>query len=136
MTKQTPRAHSVDEYISQAAHNHEFARYIRENKTDCLDWSATCLFYAAVHYINAYFKKIGKQIPRRHSSPDPRSPGRLNIIQTDSSLSAIYDQYRNLDDESRDARYELKMISASDYDSFLLPQFEAIKTFIIPKVTT
>ncbi len=129
------QVHSVPDYIQQAAHNLEFAEYIRKNKSDCLDWSATCLFYAAVHYVNAYFKKANIPIPRRHSSPDPKTPGRLNIVQQDPTLSAIYDPYRNLDDESRDARYELKNISEARYDGYLRPEFEKIQKFIIPKVT-
>jgi len=100
-----------------------------------LDWSATCLFYAAVHYINAYFRKVGIPIPRRHRG-EPGKPGRINIVQQDPKLSRIYPHYRHLDDESRDARYELKRISETDYDRFLLPQLENIRKFIIPKVTT
>lgn len=114
----------------------EFATYVRKNKSDCLDWSVTSLFYAAVHYVNAYLRKSGIPIPRRHTSPDPKQPGRSNIVQQDPSLSAIYDPYRNLDDESRDARYELKRVSEAHYDSYLMGEFEKIRKFIIPKVTT
>ncbi len=127
--------HTVVDYLQQAAHNTQFAQHIRDNKTDCLDWSVTCLFYAAVHYVNAYFVKLGMPIPRRHTNPDPKKPGRTNIVQTDPQLSAIYPAYRHLDDESRDARYELKKISESDYDKYLLPKLEKIKNFITPKVT-
>ena len=128
-------SHSVPDYIEQAAHNLAFAKYIRDNKSDCLDWSVTCLFYAAVHYVNAYLRKSNITIPRRHTSPDPQKPGRSNIIQTDKMLSAIWDPYRNLDDESRDARYELKKISVTHYDGYLLAEFEKVRQFINPKVT-
>jgi len=56
-------------------------------------------------------------------------------VQSDPELSAIYPEYRHLDDESRDARYELKKISDSDYDKFLHPKLEKISNFILPKVT-
>jgi hypothetical protein len=131
-----PKSHTVSEYLQQAAHNCDFAAYIRKNKSDCLDWSATSLFYAAVHYVNAYFKHYKIPIPRRHSSPDPKQPGRSNIVQQDPTLSAIYDPYRNLDDESRDARYELKKVSEALYDKYLLSEFEKIRRFIVPKVTS
>jgi len=128
-------SHSVSEYPEQAAHNSDFAQHIRDNLSDCLDWSATCLFYSAVHYVNAYFVKFGIPIPRRHRGVNAKKPGRTNIIQQDPKLSVIYPHYRHLDDESRDARYELKKILASDYDSFLLPRLNKIRNFIIPKVT-
>lgn len=127
--------HTIPQYLQKAAHNLAFAQYIRENKSDCLDWAATCLFYAAVHYVNAYLVKSSMPIPRRHTSSDPLNPGRTNIVQQNPDLSKIYRPYRHLDDESRDARYELRSISTSDYDSFLLPQIKKIKEFIEPRVT-
>lgn len=84
--------------------------------------------------MNAYLRKSGIPIPRRHRG-DSGGPGRTNIVQSDPELSAIYPEYRHLDDESRDARYELKKISDSDYDKFLHPKLEKISNFILPKVT-
>lgn len=129
-----PTARKVPEYLQQAARNLAFAQYVRANKIDHLDWAATALFYAAVHYVNAYFVKYGFPIPRRHTSRDPKQPGRTNIVQQDPTLSMIYPFYRHLDDESRDARYELKIISQIDYDAVLLPKLEKIKNFVTNKV--
>jgi hypothetical protein len=91
------------------------------------------LFYAAVHYINAYFRKFGIPIPRRHIKKD-HEPGRTDLVRTHPELSAIYPQYSHLDDESRDARYELRKISERDYDRFLKPQLDAICNFVLSKV--
>jgi hypothetical protein len=124
--------HAISEYVAQANHNSAFATDIRKHQGKYLDWAATCLFYAAVHYVNAYFVKSQMAIPRRHSSPDPKNPGRMNIVQQDPSLKIIYAPYRHLDDESRDARYELKVVSEADYDKFLLPQLEKIRKCITP----
>lgn len=126
--------HTIAEYIKQAEHNAEFAQYIREKRSQYIDWSVTCLFYAAVHFVNAYFEKFGIPIPRRHRG-DLGAPGRTNIVQSDPQLSAIYPEYRHLDDESRDARYELRRISEGDYDNFLRPLLDKISNFILPKVT-
>ena len=109
------------------------AAFIRSKRPDCLDWSVTCLFYAAVHYVNAYLRKFGIPIPRRHRG-DKGEPGRLNIVQSDPTLSSIYLEYRHLDDESRDARYELRKISVTDFDKFLLPKLNRISDFITHKV--
>jgi hypothetical protein len=124
------KPHTVAEYVAQAVHNSTFAADIRKSQGGYLDWAATCLFYAAVHYVNAYFVKSKIAIPRRHSSSDPKYPGRMNIVQQDPSLKTIYVPYRHLDDESRDARYELKILSEADYDKFLLPQLNQIRKFI------
>jgi hypothetical protein len=130
----TAPSHSVEKYLEQAAHNSGFAQRIRNEVPDFMDWSATCLFYSAVHYVNAYLVKNEVPIPRRHRGVDAKNPGRTNIVQTDPDLSQIYADYRHLDDESRDARYELKRISVADYDSFLLPRLAKIRDFIVPKV--
>lgn len=124
------------DYVQQAAHNLALAAHLRADKAEYLDWAATCLFYAAVHYVNAYLTKANITIPRRHRGSEPKNkPGRLNIVQQDPILRFIYINYRHLDDESRDARYELRKPSTSDYDGFLLTQIKSIKSFILPKVT-
>ena len=93
------------------------------------------MFYAAVHYVNAYLRNFNIKIPRRHrDSEKAKTEGRLKIIQQDPTLRHVYINYRHLDDESRDAMYELKKPSESDYDQFLLPQLKSIKNFIGPKV--
>jgi len=128
----TGNPHTVSEYVAQAVRNSTFAADIRKNQGRYMDWAATCLFYAAVHYVNAYLVKSRIGIPRRHTSRDPKNMGRTNIVQQDPSLTSIYVPYRHLDDESRDARYELKIISEADYDNFLLPKLEQIQSFITP----
>ena len=80
------------------------------------------------------FRVLG-QPPRYHHSRNPKRPGRSNIVQTSRTLSKIYSEYRHLDDESRDARYELKKPSISDYDTILISQLDKIRNFILPKVT-
>ena len=123
------------EYIQQAAHNVALATFLRANKTECLDWAATCLFYSAVHYVNAYLAYSKIPIPRRHRAGDSGQPGRLNIVQQDATLRTIYKNYRHLDDESRDARYELRRPKVSDYDNFLLIQLKEIQAYILPRIT-
>lgn len=132
----TTTSHSVDEYLEQAAHNSDFAQRIRDSSPEFMDWSATCLFYSALHYVNAYFAKFSIPIPRRHRGVEAKKPGRTNIVQTDPNLKAIYPHYRHLDDESRDARYELKKITPTDYDKFLKPKLQKIKEFVVPKITS
>ena len=123
------------DYIAQAAHNADLAEHLRQSRTDCLDWAVTCLFYAAIHYVNAYMVWANIPIPKRHRSKDVKNPGRTDIVDKDPTLSTIYCEYRHLDDESRDARYELKKPTKEDYDLFLLVQFEKIRVLISKKVS-
>ena len=121
------------EYIQQAVQNTELATHLRQDKTQYLDWAATCLFYAAVHYVNAYLVKAGRTIPRRHKTQGSLM-GRSNIVQSDPALKKIYLAYRHLDDESRDARYELMKPTPENYDTYLVPRLDQIKDFVMSKV--
>jgi len=126
--------HNTEEYIAQAAHNAELARTLRKERKEYLDWAVTCLFYSAVHYINACLTKDGKDIPRRHVGTDAGAVGRTNIVQQDASLKTIYFDYRHLDDESRDARYELRHPTPAEFDTYLMPKFVRIENFARQKL--
>jgi hypothetical protein len=90
------------------------------------DWGVTANFYSALHYVEAYFASKTPQLhPPTHTLRD-------NHIHADSKLSPIYIDYRQLEDESRDARYDASVtISQSD---FVRTQgyLNRIKTVIIP----
>ena len=120
------------QYLQQASHNTEMAAFIRENKDSCLDWAATCLFYAAVHYVNAHLAHRGEPIPKQHRTQ--RLTGRSDIVEADPELRNIYVAYRYLDDESRNARYELKRTSNDEYDDNLVPQLDRIRQFVMNRV--
>lgn len=122
------------DYIQQALHNAELAAHLRTDKTQYLDWAVTCLFYAALHYVNAYLAKGQRAIPRRHATFGNLT-GRSNIVQTDPVLGQIYGAYRHLEDESRDARYELRKPTPYEYDKYLVSKLTTIREFILPKVT-
>ena len=66
------------------------------------------LFYAAVHYIEAFL--AGKNL-RSLSHKD-----RDDEVQRNGSLAPIYSDYRRLKDKSREARY-----SVPNYDKLQLP---------------
>lgn len=121
------------DYLQQAAKNAELAAFLRQEKSEYLDWAVTCLFYSAIHLVNAYLSHRHLTIPRRHTTKGGLV-GRSNIVQTDKVLGSIYFDYRALDDESRDARYELKKPTEEDYDKYLLARLNAIRAFILPKL--
>lgn len=116
----------------QAAKNLELARFLRREQPEYLDWATTCLFYAAIHYVNAFLTHEHSDIPRRHNSD--AGDGRTNIVQQHAMLRQIYIDYRHLDDKSRDARYELRMPPKPEFDERLMPAFVRIKNFITAKM--
>jgi hypothetical protein len=88
------------------------------------DWAVTGTFYAALHYVEAYFCKT--------KIPSKNHPDRNNRIQGDAQIKSIYADYRELQNESRTARYD-PGASFSQGDVQRLEQhLAAIKKVIVP----
>jgi hypothetical protein len=71
-----------------------------------LEWAVTANFYAALHYVQAYFaaQKITFKL---HTN-------RATAIARDPKLKAIYQDYREMQDASEAARYEVNTIKRED----------------------
>lgn len=106
------------------AENNEF--FVDETGNPFWDWAVTAIFYAALHYVEAYF---ANQVPPLH-------PGahqvRNSTVQKDARLTAIYVDYRQLEDESRDARYDAAMTMTQADVTRLKRNLERIKAVVIP----
>jgi len=74
-----------------------------------LRWAVTVIFYAAVHYVEAYFDL---RYNRHHNSHKRRQ----RSIRNNGQLRRIYNLYRSLEDESRNARYDGKNFSPDDVE--------------------
>jgi hypothetical protein len=66
----------------------------------------TANFYAALHYVQAYFaaQKISFKL---HTN-------RANAIARDAKLKVVYQDYREMQDASKAARYEVNTIRPED----------------------
>jgi len=86
------------EHLKKAIENETLVS--KQDLTDgvCVDWSITFLFYSAVHYVGAYFALRGL-FHRMHKTRD-------SAIGRDRLLRGIYNDYRELKNYSREARYE------------------------------
>lgn len=62
-------------------------------------------FYAALHYVQAYFASRTGKAPITHDR-------RASAIQRDPVIAGAYDDYRELEDLSRDARYNFSNLQA------------------------
>jgi hypothetical protein len=106
------------------AENNEFLVETLENPF--WDWAVTGVFYAALHYIEAYF---AGRVPALHP---PSHTIRDNHIHSDNTLRAIYVDYRQLEDESRNARYDAGMTFTQGDVGIAKGCLERIKKVILP----
>ena len=115
---------STSDHLSQARSNEKLAELLA--KSPFSDWRCTVLYYASLHYIQAYFTTLAP--PRRFNSHTARDAA----IQRDPGVSMIREDYRSLEDWSRRTRYELGRPRTSDFDNELLPSLQRIKQHLKP----
>ncbi len=106
------------------AENNEFL--VQNLDNPFWDWAVTALFYAALQYIEAYFANLN---PPRHP---PTHTVRDNYIHADPNLSKVYVDYRQLEDESRDARYDAHIQFTQADVTRTSTHLERIKTVVVP----
>ena len=90
---------SKNEHLTKPQQNEEFVKSIDVSQRVGLEWAVTVKFYAALHYVQAYFASRSGRTPATHNS-------RATAIQRDPLISGAYDDYRELEDISREARYD------------------------------
>jgi hypothetical protein len=86
------------QHLQKAEENERFAATLDTNSPVGVEWAITIKFYVALHYIRAYLASIGQNYFRQESRGD--------AIQRDSKICNAYDDYRELYDIARDARYD------------------------------
>jgi hypothetical protein len=117
---------SASDHLIQAKSNEELVGLLAT--TAHPDWRCTVIYYASLHYLEAYFKS--------HSSPlfFTTHTARNKAIQSDPRLREIHRFYRRLEDWSRLTRYELRKPDPGDFDTELLPHLRRIKEHLKPYV--
>ncbi len=116
---------STKEHRDKAEHN-EFL--VTSLQNPFWDWAVTGTFYAAVHYVEAYFSK---NKPPIHSTSHKDRDSR---IQRDQKLKAVYNSYRELQNESRDARYSAHIVFTQDDVKRLQVNLQEVKNLISPLI--
>ncbi len=114
----------VHDHVTKAKHDEAFVLSLELSTTPYLDWAITALFYAALHYVEAYFATM-----KRHS-PDHRT--RDSAVHRDFKIKGIYNDYNELKNYSINARYYMVPFSESDVRKNLLPRLASIKARILP----
>jgi hypothetical protein len=89
---------SREEHLTKSSQNEAFAKALDTSTVCGVEWAITMKFYAALHYVQAYFASKTGRAPTTHDR-------RASAIQRDPRILGAYDDYRFLEDLSRDARY-------------------------------
>src|SRR5205823_2251134 len=106
---------------TKAKHDEQFVSSCDPKTSPFIDWAITGLFYAALHYVEAFFAT-----QNRHSA-DHRA--RDSAIRRDPDLRAIYDDYNELKNFSINARYYMARFTEADLTA-LQPHFTKLKAHI------
>ncbi|MBI4822692.1 MAG: hypothetical protein HY805_00450 [Nitrospirae bacterium] len=94
----------IDKHIKQAGHNERFVNSFVVESTPFADWVLTGIFYAALHYIEAFFST--KNI---HTASHYQRDTEVGL-----NSQPIYSDYRDLKAYSYGARYLCKTFSGKD----------------------
>lgn len=117
---------SRDEHYSKAEHNERFANSFALDSTPYLDWVVTGLFYSAIHYIDAYLAHFHSIHPDSHEDRDDKVRRYLRRINKD---------YRELKDDSKDARYNMRSFTPDEILRQILPLLDNIRNAITRSLT-
>jgi hypothetical protein len=116
------------DHLRVAERNRDLARTLlaqSELAPEPWEWVAIILFYAAVHYVNAYLWERYHLAPRNH---DERTRG----VHHDTALSSCYLSYDTLKDDGFHARYnEGFTLSEADARALLNGELRAVEASVM-----
>ncbi len=110
-------------HINKAIHNEEYFNSFNINNTKFRDWIVVGIFYAALHYYEAYFAYLGKH-SRDHGIYDEWIPNNARIKNT-------YLDYRELKQYRWHATYRFMNFTPGEIQNNILPKFNIIKNHIL-----
>jgi hypothetical protein len=98
---------SKADHLLKAEGNESFATTITPESQPKIDWALVVLFYAAVHYIEAYLAAQFNMHVRSHTTRD-------GWVGRDSTLRRTFNEYQHLKFYGYNARYEMFGFTAAD----------------------
>lgn len=112
---------NLDDHLSAARNNERFSEdLIAERRY--LDWAVTGMFYAAIHYVEAYLS-LRTEHSLSHRMRDSE-------IASDPKLINIFDHYSDLKNDSTQSRYECHIFPVQEVVSRIQPNLVTIKNHI------
>jgi hypothetical protein len=109
------------EHIRKADHNEALYEELA-TAGRYVDWETTVLFYAALHYVDAWLSRSGVH-PYSHVQ-------RRSLVSRDPVLHRIYGHYARLDDRSRDARYTAVRFPSGYAQHLYTNQFQPLRDVV------
>jgi hypothetical protein len=107
----------------RVVHNEQFTASLRD---PYWDWAVTATFYTALHYVEAY---LAKKTPPIHSQVHP---DRDDNIRRDGVLKQVWSNYRDLKNQSVNARYQPHIPFTQTDINDAQKHLESIKRVIAP----
>jgi hypothetical protein len=114
---------TATQHIAQAAHNEALSLAV---EADYADWAVTALFYAALHYVEAYFyvHAARQHAPPHYTNHSLRGPAvRIRIPR-------MYRHYQRLFDRSIQARYDCVAFAQSNVQYLRQNDLEPLKQYV------
>ena len=108
-------------HLNQAEHNERF--FGSFDRPVYNDWAMTVLFYAALHYVDAFLAHVGFADPGGHGTRD-------SYISSVAQLRVIHLEYFRLKNRSTNARYRAGRFSVAEIDRCRNTDLENIKRHI------
>jgi hypothetical protein len=126
--------HSPNDHLVQALANRDHAEWLltaQPNDRTAMQWAVAAVFYSALHGISAYLLARGFRITSHlaritsHLASDRVLSNPRNGVPL-----AVYQAYRDLDDYSRDARYEMHPLTAQEVRDLLDQELVVVAAFV------
>lgn len=113
-----------EEHIKIVAQNYQALSHLASpTPANYTEWCTTVIYYMSLHYIHAYLAGKYNDHPSSHSDLQPK-------INSNSNLKSLYTKYRDLEDDSRKARYDGEKLSIYEMRNSVLKWFIDIQNKI------
>lgn len=114
--------HEEQQHRFRSRDNEQFADSLDVTHSINDNWAVVAAFYAALHYIEAYFTRLGKKCINHDD--------RAEKIKADLKLRRAYVHYSFLYSLSIEARYKLTTLTQDSYKKRAKPQLDTLKGFV------
>ena len=112
-------------HLRQAQHSSNVALALSRGQSPIsCQWAVVCLFYAGIHYVNAYLSTRGSEIPEDHGT-------RVGLVHR--HMRGTLKQFKSLKFESERARYKMKYYQKRHVEG-LQKKLDDIRDFVLRKL--
>lgn len=114
------------QHAQKAEHNEQLVSSVLSAGSTFLDWAVTGLFYSALHYCRAVMAKNGFTNVSTYAEMDQH----FSVLAPLKRRPDIFQDYRQLKDDSRAARYDMWNPSLNEVNDLRKQEFARIRQFV------